>query len=231
MMRAAALVLGLCCAATPAAAPLEVLVSDGWPNASAVTLDPTTGNAVATHIQTNNLALAQQARQRFNASVFFGPLPDNHGGPTVGVFDRSHPKATGLNGLFPQWRHNLHTFLAPALPLLQDGRLFGIFVGDEIFCSNLPYSNYSAVFTELRRLVGPKPVIWTNECGHPSGWPVAMWPMSPPDLDWLSIDQYNVLDGGKEVEMAQRYWGLKDVHTKLRPHQRLLAVPGTFACG
>ena len=84
---------------------------------------------------------------------------------------------------------------------------------------------------QLRRLVGPKPVIWTNECGHPSGWPVAMWPISPPELDWLSIDQYDVLDGGKEVEMAQRYWGLKDVHTKLHPHQRLLAVPGTFACG
>jgi hypothetical protein len=40
-----------------------------------------------------------------------------------------------------------------------------------------------------RRLVWPGAVIWANECGHPSGWPVAMWPRAPPELDWLSIDQ------------------------------------------
>lgn len=30
--------------------------------------------------------------------------------------------------------------------------------------------------------------------------------------------------------MAQRYWSLKDVKSKLSTHTRLLAVPGTFAC-
>jgi hypothetical protein len=33
-----------------------------------------------------------------------------------------------------------------------------------------------------------------------------------------------------EVAAARRYWALKDVASKLRPHQRILAVPGTFAC-
>ena len=39
-----------------------------------------------------------------------------------------------------------------------------------------------------------------------------------------------VLHGAEEVTMAQRFWSLDAVKTKLWPHQRLLAVPGTFAC-
>ena len=228
------LVLLLALAPPPAAGPLAVLVSDGWPSAAAVTLmDPaarSTSTAVANVLQTDDLTLAAVARLRFNASVLFGGLPDNHAGPAVGVFDRSHPKASGLNGLYPRWRANLRAFIAPALPLLRNGTLQGIFLGDEVYCSNLPFSNYSAVLTELRRLVGPAAIIWANECGHPSGWPVAMWPKAPPELDWLSIDQYDVLHGAEEVTMAQRFWSLDAVKTKLWPHQRLLAVPGTFAC-
>jgi hypothetical protein len=44
------------------------------------------------------------------------------------------------------------------------------------------------------------------------------------------LDADDVLHGAEEVTMAQRYWNLKDVKSKLWPHQRLLAVPGTFAC-
>ena len=216
-----------------------VLVSDGWPTAADVTLlDPlaardgnSTATATANVLQTNDLSLlAAVAWRHFNTSVLFGGLPDNHAGPTGGVFDRSHPKVSGLNGLYPRWKANLNAFIAPALPLLRNGTLQGIFVGDEIYCSNIAFSNYSAVLTELRRLVGPHAVIWANECGHPSGWPIAMWPKAPPELDWLSIDQYDVLHGAEEVTMAQKYWSMDAVKSKLWPHQRLLAVPGTFAC-
>ena len=33
-----------------------------------------------------------------------------------------------------------------------------------------------------------------------------------------------------EVEAARRYWSLTSVGPKLLSHQRILAVPGTFAC-
>ena len=228
----------LALAAQLVTAPLTVLVSDGWPTAADITLmnplaarlSNNTAMATANFLQTNDLSLAVAARHRFNASVLFGGLPDNHAGPTGGVFDRSHPKVSGLNGLYPRWKANLNAFIAPALPLLRNGTLQGIFVGDEIYCSNIAFSNYSAVLTELRRLVGPHAVIWANECGHPSGWPIAMWPKAPPELDWLSIDQYDVLHGAEEVTMAQKYWSMDAVKSKLWPHQRLLAVPGTFAC-
>jgi hypothetical protein len=224
------LVVATCTAVMPvfSRAEMRVLVSDGWPSAAPWVLEQPSGAvAVANVLQTNDLALCSAAQQQFNASVLFGPLPDD---AVHGVFDRSHPKASGLNGLHPGWLQNLHIALHPVLPLLRSGQVLGIFMGDEIFCSNLPFSNYSAVLRELRALVGPAAVIWTNECGHPSGWPVAMWPSVPPELDWLSIDQYDVLHGAEEVTMAQRYWSLKDVKSKLHPHTRLLAVPGTFAC-
>lgn len=134
-----ALVLAL--AAQPVTAPLTVLVSDGWPTDADITLmDPAAaahhGNsstATANVLQTDDLSLAAVARARFNASVLFGGLPDNHGGPTVGVFDRSHPKGSGLNGLYPRWKANLGAFIAPALPLLRNGTLQGIFLGDSSY--------------------------------------------------------------------------------------------------
>ena len=206
-----------------ARAELQVLVSDGLPTSWMIVTHG--GAAVANRIMTNNLSVAALvSTSPFNSTVMFGPLPDQHDGPNRGIFDRSHPKASGLNGLFPRWRPNLQAAIAPVLPLLHSRRITGIFVGDEIFCSNLPYSNYSAVFRELRALVGSVAVIWTNECGHPSGWPVSHWPKAPPELDWLSIDQYDVLDGSEEVQMAKRYWDLPTVKPKLWPHQKLLVV-------
>lgn len=209
---------------------LQVLVTDGDPSSRSWLLRPG-GASVATHLLTDNIILAATARARWNASVLFGGLPDNHAGPSTGVFDRSHTKASGLNGLYRNWRPNLKRFIEPVLPLLRSGAVAGVFVGDEVFCSNLPYSNYSAVFRELRAQIGGSAVIWTNECGHPSGWPVAMWPEVPPEIDWLSVDMYNVRDGNAEVQAVKQFWGLPKVATKLSQHQRLLLVPGTFACG
>eukprot|EP01051_Picozoa_sp_SAG22_P002533 SAG22_NODE_114_length_19318_cov_13.809980_7_plen_178_part_00 len=151
-------------------AELDILVSDGWP-AGWLTLP--SGAAVGNRLMTANLSEAAVARGRFNATVFFGSLPDNHAGPGAGVFDRSHPKNTdNLNGLFPRWRQNLDSFIRPALPMIADGRIAGIFVGDEVACSDVSFFNYSLVLTRLRSLVGPKAKIWANECGHPSGWPI-----------------------------------------------------------
>eukprot|EP01052_Picozoa_sp_SAG31_P018707 SAG31_NODE_1336_length_8738_cov_4.855655_8_plen_162_part_00 len=150
---------------------LEVLIADGWP-ARWMTLP--TGASLSNRLMTANLTEAFIAQHRFNATVFFGGLPDNHAGPNFGVFDRSHPKnLQHLNKLFPAWRQNLENFINPALPMIADGRISGLFVGDEIACADVSFANISAVLRHLRHLVGPRPKIWMNECGHPSGWPYA----------------------------------------------------------
>lgn len=72
-------------AVTPARAELDLLVSDGWPPGW-MTLPA--GVAVANRLMTASLTEARVARARYNATVFFGSIPDNHAGPAAGVFDR-----------------------------------------------------------------------------------------------------------------------------------------------
>ena len=122
----------------------------------------------------NDPYVLDAAEPKLSATALFGPLPSTNA--STGVFDRSHPKGSGLNGLYPGWRANLKAALAPVVPLIAVGKVSGIFLGDEVACAGVPFSNYSRVIAEVRAAVGPAPVIWANECGHPSGWPIANWP-------------------------------------------------------
>eukprot|EP01052_Picozoa_sp_SAG31_P018705 SAG31_NODE_1336_length_8738_cov_4.855655_6_plen_128_part_00 len=56
------------------------------------------------------------------------------------------------------------------------------------------------------------------------------WPYFPSEIDYLSIDSYNVKDAAAEVDAVKRFWSLERVRTKLLAHQKILVTPGTFAC-
>ena len=47
----------------------------------------------------------------------------------------------------PNWKEQIAQQLGTALPHFRSGAVVGVFLGDEILCSKLPYSNYSAVLT------------------------------------------------------------------------------------
>ena len=160
----AGIALQLSLVVLPCGAELDLLVSDGWPEGW---LTLPSGHAAANRLMTANLSEAAVARRRFNATVFYGGLPDNHAGAGSGVFDRSHPKNTNnLNGLFPHWRQNLDDFIRPALPMIEDGRIAGIFVGDEVACADVSFANYSLVLKRLRALVGPRAKMCVRGCAH-----------------------------------------------------------------
>ena len=81
----------------PGMAGLDLLVSDNWP--PGWLLLPS-GAAVANRLMSGNLSEARAARARYNATVFYGSIPDSHAGPAVGVFDRcaSHQVWPGGGG-------------------------------------------------------------------------------------------------------------------------------------
>ena len=74
-------------------------------------------------------------------------------------------------GLHPNWQEAVVAQLGSALPLFKSGAAVGVFLGDEIMCSKVPFSNYSAVATTTRKWLTDAvlidAVIYSNECSSP----------------------------------------------------------------
>ena len=81
------------------------------------------------------------------------------------IWDYPTYKGTGLT---PHWQTALARQLVPALPLFKSGAIAGVFLGDEMLCSKVPFSNYSAVATAVRKWLTDsgleKSLLYSNEC-------------------------------------------------------------------
>lgn len=139
------------------------------------------------------------------------------------VWERGASVTSALGSLPTDWRLQLHAFEETIAPLVRNGTVVGIFIGDEKLCGGVPLSNYTAVLAHLRAAFGRSVLLYGNECTHPSGLVV------PAELDLYSFDVYNAQNdnGTSEVAMA-RSVAEKTIFPLLAPHQKLLLVPGVY---
>ena len=105
----------------------------------------------------------------------------------------SASKGLNLTGLLPHWRPELTAQLQAALPLFRSGALAGVFLGDEMMCSKIPYSNYSSVASATRHWLRANgltdTLIYSNECSTPLVREGEVWSMPdklPEELDLFS---------------------------------------------
>ena len=141
----------------------------------------------------------------------------------AGGFVMVPPTVWGHPGLPVDWGRQLRAFEETLAPLVRNGTVAGIFIGDEKLCGGVPLSNYTAVLAHLRAAFGRSVLLYGNECTHPSGLVV------PAELDLYSFDLYNAQNdnGASEVEMV-RSVAEKTIFPLLAPHQKLLLVPGVY---
>ena len=113
---------------------------------------------------------------------------------TNGIWDYdSARKGLNLTGLAADWRSELTAHLQSALPLFHSGALMGVFLGDEMMCSKIPFSNYSAVASAVRQWLSnaslEEVLIYSNECSTPLVRDGEVWSMPeklPVELDLFS---------------------------------------------
>ena len=135
------------------------------------------------------------------------------GGPVQG------PTGCLVNGgcweLAEDWQAAVDAEALKLEPLIANGTVVGIFVGDEMVCNGLPFANFTALVTRIRAAVGPDTKLWANECcgtvaGAKGG--AGEWLHVPPELDYVSYDCYSVPESAKgyawngtaEVDLARR---------------------------
>ena len=73
-------------------------------------------------------------------------MPSLHG-DVEGVFDRAN------HSLVPEWQAVLQSLVKELKPYFANGTIVGVFFGDELCCSGIPFSNLSAVVKETRALL------------------------------------------------------------------------------
>ena len=95
--------------------------------------------------------------------------------------------------LCPDWQQRWAAQLVSTVqPMLAEGSLFGIFIGDEIVGAGVPFANLSAVVDKIRSdLPRGKAILYCNEAA-PVVWDAAdfYYPHVPTGLDWISLDYY-----------------------------------------
>eukprot|EP01052_Picozoa_sp_SAG31_P045574 SAG31_NODE_8378_length_1463_cov_1.504399_1_plen_364_part_00 len=181
-----------------------------------------------------------QARQQLTArghaaapSFMYAELPDC-GGCGKGVWKRVEwcPNGPGgphwchPQGLDPHWHANLLAITAALKPLVDSGKVGAVALGDELVSFGVSLQNVTTVANMLRQQLGPAVKLVLNDACGALG--PASWPTIPAALDYIGCDVYNVTSGRGEAEQIIAYY--LQYLAKLRSHQQLLLVPGTFAC-
>jgi hypothetical protein len=138
--------------------------------------------------------------------------------------------------LLPGWQAALRAvFEREVLPRLATRVVRGVMLGDELCCGNSTCvtSSLYPLSAEVRRLVGPEPIIWTNECWSTvaGGKIKGIGPlkaMVPPDLNIFGIDNYYGYLAGQDprIEVNQtRGFTETHIYPKMHSKQRVMMVP------
>lgn len=158
------------------------------------------------------------AWKKYNMKSFYGGLE--------GVFIRG-------SGLVSNWTDVLDGIINTSIaPNFGPGKAYrGVFLGDEICCRNVGCwaDALQPVAARLHAALGPDATIYTNECRtHLSHIKEV-----PKDIDLISVDVYSGYlvgsNGTQEVKSAKKVYEGR-LFPKLQPHQRVMVVPGVFAC-
>ncbi len=148
-----------------------------------------------------------------------------------GIFNRT----PGSEGLASGWSRALDGFIARVGPLVRNGTVVGVFLGDELCCSGVPLANVTTV-TDALKAAWPDVATYLNECntclyGDASSCDlVSRWAAVPASIDLVSVDLYDLRDddGRREVARARSFYE-RYLYPKMGAHQRAIGVPGTFA--
>ena len=151
--------------------------------------------------------------------------------PSAGIYQISPTRS-----LLPTWNETLTAFVTDlVLPRLRNNTLRGVFLGDEICCHNAPCWKevLTPLSSALRRLLGPKALLYENECGD-SISTLPPGEFLSPDLDLVSIDVYQDYLPSSPISpkeaLSARHFAETEMYPRMHPHQRIMFVPGTFAC-
>ena len=141
-----------------------------------------------------------------------------------------------LSGLSDGWEPRLRGWLADAEPLLLAGKIQGVYLGDELLCLGVPFSNYTAVADIIsawlsQHDMASRVFVYSNECGNPFTLPGYIWSVPedtglPRSLTQISIDEYRV--GAAEPLLVEQFY-TQHMLPKMHDHQSLVVVPGMFA--
>eukprot|EP01043_Picozoa_sp_COSAG02_P061026 COSAG02_NODE_8109_length_2706_cov_1.925201_1_plen_367_part_00 len=233
-----------------------------------------------THMMEGRFVDQVQVYKSYRIPSFYGDMSSRYEVPEGAekIFLREkdcQPASYPVCRLGSQWESTLDMLVERDIkPGLSNGTLVGVFLGDELCCEDTPARTgmqcwdtvLKPVADRLRTLLGPKALIYTNECGGEAMWNSTMiaggWKI-PASLDVVSTDYYaGWLPPGTQCPKAAKCpWcptcpcfntsglcpeGATDApatevshmrdfieHSMLpamHPHQRILAVPGTFGC-
>lgn len=186
-------------------------------------------------------------KSRWCNQIWNYPAGASTGDPTERRAATLHPHPPPI--LLDGWEVAVDNATATLLPLTQGSHpvIQGVMLGDELVEGGFPLSNLSALATRVRRGLGNSSTfIYTNEafavggqcntsadCKHPTRQictaahtcDARPWPYLPPDIDFISSDQYTT--GAHEAEVTEQYYK-RFWFPLLQPHQRVWVCPGVF---
>jgi hypothetical protein len=153
------------------------------------------------------------------------------------------------SGLHPGWETTLASVIETAGPFLANGTVSGLFLGDELCCSGVPFANLTNVADFAKARMQPFcgaatttcGLIYTNECIRPLNdsytGHIFYIPSIPKSIDIFSMDYYCAdpkFGGSCQVGIVNEAAHVRKLYSQYivpklsSPHQRLWAIPGTF---
>ena len=132
-----------------------------------------------THMLEGSFAEQVQVYREFKIPSFYGDMSSHWESPTAAakIFLRGAectPPSYPVCRLGSEWEPTLEALVSEEIgPGLANGTLVGVFLGDELCCEDTAErtgmqcweSVIAPVADKLRSLLGPKALIYTNECG------------------------------------------------------------------
>jgi hypothetical protein len=154
----------------------------------------------------------------------------------------SHSVTRDGLALRSDWRDRWEAVAAAAAPLLENGTMFGFFIGDELYPQKVTPAELRTAADAVRAdFPAPSVVTWVNFCACPpfgketgaETWTPGEGYDIPSSLSWASVDVYDGLRQSAwpstpfvprvQVAVSQL------LVPKLQPNQSLMLVPGSWA--
>ena len=151
---------------------------------------------------------------------------NNSMGGTIHSHAGLPPTPAPQAALLPGWRQKLTKFATKLRSMMEEGSAVGSFIGDELVCGGVPVGAFTIIVNELRSMLPPEAILYTNECGSGISRMQAAGGI-PSALDLISVDMYSS-DGQIEVENAKKYYET-EIYPYMLRNQSVMLVPGIFA--
>ena len=150
-------------------------------------------------------------------------LPVLNNGSTQVIYGLPSSRIYANKGLYPDWYTNVKQTVELIKPLMMEGVVKGVFLGDEQICGGHQTGDQVEMVAEtFRYYLGDSAIIYMNECaGADSSFTRGI----PSSLSYYSVDIYD--KGIQEVIRVREYYE-KNIFPKLQNNTKVFIVPGIF---